>query len=40
MFSAADTIVLLFNTCSVQITELPRMQKDINVLNKTTRLFN
>ena len=40
LFSAADTIVLFFNTCNVQITELQRMRKDINVLNETFRLFN
>jgi len=32
LFSAAETIVLFFYTCSVQIPELQRMQRDTKVL--------
>ena len=40
LFNTADTILLFFNTCIVQITELQRMRTNINLLNKTFRLFN
>ena len=40
LFSAGHTIVLFFNTCSVQITGFQKMQRDITVSNKTFRHFN